>query len=283
VNADVSPSAAIDYSKLAILSDANILVGNSDVATSVPMSGDIGIINTGVTSIASEVIVNADVSLTADIDFSKLAPLASANILVGNGSAEATSVVMSGDTNISNAGVVTAQSAIITGKASKITPIGADQILISDSEDTDNLKRVTINSTVGAVPQGILMASYDTEIGSDQLFWTVSGFNTDDAAFLNRASPVPDALTFSRLTVNVSVNTNAAFADVTFDLAIGPIPTLGNSTVTITGSDTGSFTDVTNSDALTSGINIAYQLNDGSGLASNLTLVGSSGILRGTL
>ncbi len=283
LNSNVNASAAIDYSKLATLVSANILVGSGGaVATSVAMTGDIAINNTGVTSIVSGVILNADVNASAAIDYSKLATLTSANILVGNVSDVATSVAITGDTNIDNAGIVTAQPAIITGQTLKTTPIAADQILISDSEDSDNLKRVTISSAVDAVPQGILIASYDTEIVSDALFWTVSGFNTDDATFLNRASPVPIALTFSRLTVNVSVNSNAGGNDVTFDLAIGPTPTLGNSTVTITGGVTGSFTDVTNSDALTSGINIAYQLNDGTGVATNVTLVGSSGMLRGT-
>ncbi len=52
VNADINASAAIAYSKLAALTSGNILVGSAgNVATSVSMSGDVAISNTGVTTI----------------------------------------------------------------------------------------------------------------------------------------------------------------------------------------------------------------------------------------
>jgi hypothetical protein len=55
------------------LTSGNLLIGNgSNVATSVAMTGDISISNAGVTSIASGVIVNADVSASAAIAYSKL-------------------------------------------------------------------------------------------------------------------------------------------------------------------------------------------------------------------
>lgn len=74
VNADVNASAAIAFSKLAALSNGNILIGNgSNVATSTAVSGDITISNTGVTAIAAGAIVNADISATAEIAVSKLA------------------------------------------------------------------------------------------------------------------------------------------------------------------------------------------------------------------
>lgn len=53
VNADVSASAAIAYSKLAALTSANILVGNgSNVATVVAVSGDLTLANTGAFTVA---------------------------------------------------------------------------------------------------------------------------------------------------------------------------------------------------------------------------------------
>lgn len=55
------------------LADSHIFVGNaSNVATDVPMTGDIGISNTGVTAIQSGVIVNADVNASAAIAYTKL-------------------------------------------------------------------------------------------------------------------------------------------------------------------------------------------------------------------
>jgi len=106
-NSDISATAAIDFSKLATLAAANVLVGSAgNVATSVAVTGDISISNAGVTAIASGVVVNADVNASAAIDHSKLAALTAANVLVGNASNVATSVAVTGDVSISNAGVV---------------------------------------------------------------------------------------------------------------------------------------------------------------------------------
>ncbi len=52
VNADINATAAIDFSKLAALTSGNILVGSAgNVATSVAMSGDAAISNTGVVTV----------------------------------------------------------------------------------------------------------------------------------------------------------------------------------------------------------------------------------------
>lgn len=54
LNADVNASAAIDFSKLATLTDGNLLVGNgSNAAASVAMSGDATIVNTGAVTLAA--------------------------------------------------------------------------------------------------------------------------------------------------------------------------------------------------------------------------------------
>lgn len=106
VNADINASAAIDFSKFAALTSGNVLVGNgSNVATSVAISGDISLSNAGVVAIASGVIVNADVNASAAIDFSKLASLTSAHILVGSAGNVTTDVAVTGDVTITNAGV----------------------------------------------------------------------------------------------------------------------------------------------------------------------------------
>lgn len=108
VNADINAAAAIAFSKLAALPSGELLIGSAgNVPTAVAMTGDIAITNTGVTSIQAGAIVNADVNAAAAIAFSKLATLASANILVGSAGGVATSVAMSGDVTISNTGVTT--------------------------------------------------------------------------------------------------------------------------------------------------------------------------------
>ncbi|MBA7492271.1 hypothetical protein ES702_02820 [subsurface metagenome] len=72
-NNDISATALIAYSKLATLTSGNILVGSAgNVATSVNPSGDIDVSNTGLFSINPLVIVNGDISASANIAKSKI-------------------------------------------------------------------------------------------------------------------------------------------------------------------------------------------------------------------
>jgi hypothetical protein len=99
------------------LTDAHIFVGNgTNLATDVAVTGDVTITNLGVTAIASDIIVNADVKTDAAIAYSKLATLTSGNILVGSAGNVATSVAMAGDVTIVAAGT---------------TAIGANKVLES--------------------------------------------------------------------------------------------------------------------------------------------------------
>ncbi len=118
VNADINAAAAISFSKLAALPSGDLLVGSAgNVATAVAVTGDVTISNTGVTAIAAGVIVNADISGSAAIDFSKLASLTSGNILVGSAGNVPASVAMSGDATIIASGALTiANNAITTAK-----------------------------------------------------------------------------------------------------------------------------------------------------------------------
>ena len=105
VNGDINAAAAIAYSKLAALTSGNILVGSAgNVATSVAMTGDIAITNTGVTSIQADTIVNADINSAAAISYSKLATLATGHILAGNAGVP-TDTTVSGDITIGATGV----------------------------------------------------------------------------------------------------------------------------------------------------------------------------------
>jgi microcystin-dependent protein len=69
-NIKVDASAAIEYSKLASLTDTYILVGNgSNVPTGVAVSGDVAITNAGVTAIQTDAVETAmieDGAVTAD-------------------------------------------------------------------------------------------------------------------------------------------------------------------------------------------------------------------------
>jgi hypothetical protein len=74
-DAKVSASAAIALTKLASITAGRVLLGNaSNVPTATEVTGDVTINSTGVTAIGSGVIVNADVSASAAIAGSKIAP-----------------------------------------------------------------------------------------------------------------------------------------------------------------------------------------------------------------
>lgn len=66
--------------------------------------------------LTSSAIVNADVAANAAIAFSKLAPLSSANILVGSASNVATSVTMSGDVTLDNTGAASLAATLAGNK-----------------------------------------------------------------------------------------------------------------------------------------------------------------------
>jgi hypothetical protein len=92
VNADVSSTAALGHTKLASITAGQVLLGNaSNVPTATALSGDVTVNSSGVTSISSGVIVDADVNAAAAISLSKLATgalptaitVASANLVDG--------------------------------------------------------------------------------------------------------------------------------------------------------------------------------------------------------
>lgn len=88
-------------------SSGYVLVGDGTDVNSVAISGDIGLTNTGLTSISTGVIVNTDVNASAAIAFSKLATLTSGNVLVGSAGGVATSVAISGDATLAATGALT--------------------------------------------------------------------------------------------------------------------------------------------------------------------------------
>jgi len=73
VNGDVSASAAIAHSKLANMTAGTVMIGNaSNVPTATAITGDVTVSNSGVTAIASGVIVDADINASAGIAPTKL-------------------------------------------------------------------------------------------------------------------------------------------------------------------------------------------------------------------
>jgi hypothetical protein len=113
-------------------SDELVIVDNSGTATSKKITKKNLVKN----------IVNVDVASSAAIDFSKLAALNSARILVGNGSNVATSVAMSGDVAIDNAGATTIQTnavddAMLSGSITPSKVTGTAAILGANAFTAD--------------------------------------------------------------------------------------------------------------------------------------------------
>ena len=103
VNADIASAAAIAYSKLATLTSGNIVLGSSaNVATSTAVTGDVTISNTGVTAIASGVIVNADVNASAAIAGTKISPDFGSQATVTTGTNTAASFIPTSNSIPSN-------------------------------------------------------------------------------------------------------------------------------------------------------------------------------------
>ena len=144
VNADVNAAAAIAYSKLAALPSGNLIVGSAaNVPTVRAITGDVVISNTGVTAISAGAIVNTDINAAAAIDYSKLAALPSADILVGSAGNVATAVAMSGDVTIDNTGV---------------TAIGAGKVT------TAMLDNRLVNYATANVSSAAFKTAYDTPV-----------------------------------------------------------------------------------------------------------------------
>ena len=147
VDADINASAAIALSKLATSTAGNIIVYNSSgVPTAVAETGDVTISDTGVTSIASGVIVNADVSATAAIDLGKLADVST------NAQTASYTLVLADKNKVVEMGVGSANNLTVPLNSSVAYPVGSQiNILQTGAGQTTIVATggVTINATPG--------------------------------------------------------------------------------------------------------------------------------------
>ncbi len=146
VNGDIKSDAAIAFSKLASLTDSHILVGNgSGVPTAVAITGDIGIDNTGLTSISAGAIVNDDISATAAISGSKV---------------ESGSTTVAGVLQLSDATNSASTTLAATANAVRATKVVADAALPKSGGTVTGA--LNIATTGSFVLKG---ASFDTTLG----------------------------------------------------------------------------------------------------------------------
>ena len=131
VNADINASAAIAHSKLANATAGQVLLGTTTtgVVTATTVSGDVTIDGAGVTAIGAGVIVNADVSASANIALSKLATGTSGQVPVANATGVLTYVTPSGDVTWTDTGnVQIAAGAIVNADISSSAAIDLGKI-----------------------------------------------------------------------------------------------------------------------------------------------------------
>jgi hypothetical protein len=246
-NANVSASAAIDFSKLATLASGNILVGSAgNVATSVAVTGDVVISNAGVTAISSGVILNADINASAAIDFSKLATLTAGNVVLGNVSNVPTSTALTGDVTVNSSGVTAIASGVIVNADvnasaaidfSKLATLSSGNILVGSAGNVATSTAVTGDVTISSSGVTAIGSSKVTNamlagsIAYSKLSLTGAILNADLAGSIAYSK-----LSLSNSILNADVNSAAAIAGTKIS------PDFGSQNVLTTG--TGTFTSV---------------------------------------
>jgi len=106
-------TGVVDLTKLLALDDAKFIIGTSDGNIQTTITGDVVISDAGVAAIQAGVIVNTDISSTANIAITKIANGTTGQILLTNGSTN-TWTTVSGDGSISPTGGLTVTNKTVT-------------------------------------------------------------------------------------------------------------------------------------------------------------------------
>ena len=213
VNADINASAAIAYSKLASMTAGSVLLGNaSNVPTVTALSGDVTVSNTGVTSIGTGVIVNADVSASAAIAGSKIAPNFGSQDVITTGSVQGS---VKADTAVTTSGAATYTFTAVPSWAKRITILFSD--LSCAGADAFGIRVGTSGGIVSTGYSGSVFRIQDAGTPGVNVFSTE--FTMALAGGNAAASVYSGSLTLSNITGNTwvmggtfSANTTSASA-----------------------------------------------------------------------
>jgi hypothetical protein len=228
VDADINSSAAIAFSKLASLASAHILVGNaSGVPTSTTVSGDVTITNAGVTAIASNVIVNADINSAAAIAYSKLA-LASG--IVNTDISASAAVVYSKlalSDSIVNADINSA-AAIVDTKLATIATAGKVSNSATTATNVNTASTIVARDASGNFSAGTITAT----LSGNASTVTTNANLTGDVTSVGNATAIA-----AGVIVDADVNASAAIADTKL-ATIATAGKVSNSATTATSANT---------------------------------------------
>jgi hypothetical protein len=249
-----------------------------DITGTVITTADTGTVTS--TMIANGTIVDADINSSAAIAFSKLASLASANILIGNASGVPTSTTVSGDVTITNAGVTAITSnVIVNADINSAAAIAYSKLaLASGIVNTDISASAAVAYSKLALSNSIVNADINSaaaiagtkispDFGSQNLTTTGNITATNHIAASGTATipsiQVGNGTTYkpgvySPGTDQVAISTNGSgrlFVDASGNVGIGATPNsyAGYSTLTINNT-TGSELDFELNGTLTSDI-----------------------------
>lgn len=171
-NSDISASADISFSKLAALTSGNILVGNgSNTPTSVTMSGDATLANTGALTIANDAITTAKI-LNANVTTAKLAD---ANVIPSKVNADLRRFVLTREISFET-GEQGLYRILLPGKCKLLTPVvRVTRALAATDDGTIELQNAAGTTMTGTA--GTITIPAATAFGS-QYSGSITGNNT---------------------------------------------------------------------------------------------------------
>jgi len=202
VNAEINASAAIAHTKLASIAAGQVLLGNaSNVPTATALTGDVTVNSSGVTAIGSGVIVDADVSASAEIAVNKLADGSARQLLQTD--AAGTGVEWTSDVDVPGTLDVTGAAVL----DSTLTVAGATtlngSLTMGDADD------IVVNTTTGT--------KIGTAVGQKIGFWNATPVVQPAAAGQAAAAAqtqdsVTDSTGGSASTTLAAITAGAAYA-----------------------------------------------------------------------
>ena len=222
------------------------------------LSGDVLISATGVTSINTGVIVNADISAGAAISHSKLSGITAGSVLMGNASNVPTATVVSGDVTINSSGTTAIASGVVVDADisataaithTKLANITAGSILMGNATNIPTATAITGDVTISntgttAIASGVIV---DADINSGAAITHTKLANiTAGRILMGNVSNAPTATAVTGdITIDSSGVTTIGTSKVTNTMLAGSITDSKLSTISTASKVSNSATTAT--------------------------------------